>query len=364
VSNLVRRSFLVMVNPLNQSPTISPISDQTINEDGEIMLEFTIDDAETPATGLAVAVFSSNEELIDSTGLIRGGLSANRTVTLRPLTNQFGSATITLTVTDDKNSSSSTTFEFRVQPQNDAPVVSSPSEMNVAPDVSTPVAFTVNDQDTPPGDLHVVASSSNPGLVPPANLQVTGNGSSRMVTIRPIANQTGTAVITLTVNDGSLTNAASFNLNVTPDASKPPLQIELAGTNVIVSWSTNIGSDWLLQTNATAASNSWNVAGLAPALEGGRYRVTLPAVGEAKFFRLCHDCSGSGPPALRIARTATGVIVSWPAAPDTFVLESRNALDASSAWTTASDTPEFADGSSSLTVNANGTGKFFRLRTR
>ncbi len=64
--------------------------------------------------------------------------------------------------------------------------------------------------------LTVTASSGNPTLVPNANIVVGGSGVSRTVTITPVANQTGTATITVTGRDGVSTASDTFVVTVNP----------------------------------------------------------------------------------------------------------------------------------------------------
>jgi hypothetical protein len=78
-----------------------------------------------------------------------------------------------------------------------------------------PIAFAINDPDTGPTGLILSAFSSNTALVPNANIVFGGSGQNRTVTITPAAGQTGSAEITITVSDGSLTAQSSFALNVT-----------------------------------------------------------------------------------------------------------------------------------------------------
>src|SRR5438552_14160765 len=79
-----------------------------------------------------------------------------------------------------------------------------------------PIATTVGDSQTAPGSLTLSGASSNPTLVPVANIVFGGSGANRTVTVTPALNQTGTATITVTVSDGSLTASQSFALTVNP----------------------------------------------------------------------------------------------------------------------------------------------------
>ena len=64
--------------------------------------------------------------------------------------------------------------------------------------------------------LTVTVSSSNTALVPNSNIVVSGTGTSRAVTVTPVANQTGTATITITGWDGTSTASDTFVVTVNP----------------------------------------------------------------------------------------------------------------------------------------------------
>ena len=64
--------------------------------------------------------------------------------------------------------------------------------------------------------LTVTVSSSNTALVPNSNIVVSGTGTSRAVTVTPLANQTGTATITVTGWDGTSTASDTFVVTVNP----------------------------------------------------------------------------------------------------------------------------------------------------
>lgn len=76
------------------------------------------------------------------------------------------------------------------------------------------LAFTVGDVETAPGSLTLSAASSNPSVVPQANIVFGGSGADRTVTITPAANQLGTAYVTITVSDGTLTAQDGFFVEV------------------------------------------------------------------------------------------------------------------------------------------------------
>lgn len=99
--NTVSRSFVVIVVAVNDVPTISVIEDQIVEESKTIgPIPFVVSDVETPAASLVVSGSSSNSALIPAANLVFGGTGNNRTLTITPAPNQFGTATISVIVSD------------------------------------------------------------------------------------------------------------------------------------------------------------------------------------------------------------------------------------------------------------------------
>jgi glucose/arabinose dehydrogenase len=209
-------TFVLTVNsPANTPPSISNIADQSTAEDTAAgPISFSVGDAETPATGLTVNATSSNSTLVPDASIAFGGSGALRTVTVTPAANQFGSATITLTVSDG-DLIATDAFVLTVTPVNDLPTISNIADQTINQDTSSgALAFTVGDVETAAGSLTVTGSSSNPALVPNANLVFGGGGASRTITVTPVAGQSGSCTISVTVSDGGLTATDTFVLTV------------------------------------------------------------------------------------------------------------------------------------------------------
>jgi hypothetical protein len=58
-------------------------------------------------------------------------------------------------------------------------------------------------------------------LIPNTGLVFGGSGANRTLTLTPVAGQTGSSTITMTVNDGQNTSSSSFQLTVTAPAAAP-----------------------------------------------------------------------------------------------------------------------------------------------
>ena len=113
---------------------------------------------------------SSNPTLVPAASIVFGGSGANRTVRITPATNQNGTATITVTVSDGQLSTI-TSFLLTVNAVNDAPTITSiANQTTTAGTAVGPVSFTVGDVETAPGSLTLTGSSSNQMLVPIGNI--------------------------------------------------------------------------------------------------------------------------------------------------------------------------------------------------
>ena len=214
------------VTVVNNVPTISNIANRSINEDADTgAISLSIGDFETPLNALLVTGTSSNTTLVPNNGISFQGTGADRTVTITPAANQSGTATITVTVTDADGGSASDTFQLTVTAENDLPTISDISDKTIVEDVpSDAYSFTVGDVETSTADLLVTGSSSNTSLVPDGNIVFGGSGPDRTVTVSPLANQFGTATITVTVTDGDGGSTPdTFELTVTAENDLPTI---------------------------------------------------------------------------------------------------------------------------------------------
>lgn len=299
-------SFVLTVSPVNDPPTVSDVLNQTINEDTPLgPLNFTVGDVETPAASLQVTATSSNPTLVPGANIALGGSGVTRTLTITPATNQFGSATITVLVSDGITNATDT-FVLTVNSVNDLPTISPLGDRTVDEDTGTgAMAFTVGDVETPVASLTLRALSSNPSLVSTSLVTFGGSGANRTVSVTPNPDQFGTAVITVIVTDanGGSTNR-SFQLSVN-NVNDPPTLASLSsiavnedsGTNVITLTVISAGPTNENQTvTITAASDNPSVVPnpsvdyTAPATTGTlRFTPSLNATGAVLITVTAND---------------------------------------------------------------------------
>ncbi|HUR21908.1 MAG TPA: MBG domain-containing protein, partial [Vicinamibacterales bacterium] len=205
-------------------PRISTVANQTISEDGATaVLNFTVSDPETPAANLTLSGFAANPSLVPMQNFVFGGSGSNRTVVVTPAANLSGATTITLTVSDGTNYTS-TNFLLTVLPVNDAPVIAGVGNQFIDEDTATGLlSFTVADVETTAGNLMLTGGSSNPALAPINQIVFGGSAGNRTALVTPAPDAHGTSVITLTVSDGTNSASTSFVLTVHPRPDFPTI---------------------------------------------------------------------------------------------------------------------------------------------
>jgi hypothetical protein len=124
--------------------------------------------------------------------------------------------------------------------------------------------------------LQVGATSSNPALVPNGNLVIGGSGTNRTITVTPVAGQTSSSLITISVTDGVWTNSRSFNAIISDFAltATPPSQSILAGGST--SYSATVTA-----TNGFSGLVTFATSGLPPGAAGSFSPPTITGAGSS-----------------------------------------------------------------------------------
>ena len=229
-------TFDVTVTGANSAPTITKISDRTIDEDATTgAIGFVVDDLETAPGDLTVTAVSSGTGLVPISNIVLGGNGADRTVTVTPSPDRNGKVRITLTVSDGTDSSSED-FNVTVNPVNDAPEVGYIPNQAIAMNSDTgPIEFSVSDLERPSTALALSGESSNTALVNTSRIAFGGYGDIRTVTVLPLPNRSGEATITVTVSDGLLETSESFLISVSDGAETVSIVITSPANGVELS---------------------------------------------------------------------------------------------------------------------------------
>lgn len=302
--SIATRTLALTVTAVNDAPTISAITAQTIVEDSNTgNLAFTIGDIETAATSLTLSSLSSNTDLVPVANIVFGGSGANRTVRVTPLANQSGTATITVRVTDAAAAVSSITFLVTVTAVNDLPTIGTIAAQTLAEDgTSAALAVTVGDIETAATALTLAATSTNATLLPGSSMVFGGTGANRTLTIAPAANQSGTGNVTVTVTDSNGGQASrTFAVTVTAVNDAPTLSAIVART---IDEDTNTGDIAFTVNDLETAATSLvlSVASSNTALVPTA-NVVLGGIGSARTIRVTPLADQSGVTTVSITAT-------------------------------------------------------------
>ena len=213
------RTFEVLVNPVNDDPTLDSVSNLTIDEDAaeQTVNLAGISAGPSESQHLKVLASSSDTNLIANPAVTYTSAEATGSLKFTPEADQSGTATITVTVEDGgldndlatagDNATFSRTFEVTVNPINDDPTLDSLSNLTIDEDATEQ---TVNlagissgggEEEQP---LRVTSISSDPNLIPKPTVTFSSAEATGSLRFIPVADQTGAATITVTVEDGGL----------------------------------------------------------------------------------------------------------------------------------------------------------------
>ena len=245
-------------------PLIYPISEKTTPEGtliGPIIV--TIANSKTPDT-ISIKCQSLHQDIVPNDQIfINGGESSTSfllapdeikelSLTLLPITDQFGSSPIQIILTDEFGYTTKVEFMLHVKA---IPIISKISNTSVLEDQTKLVNMTIQDREGNP--LRLTILSSNNSIVESNQIYLSGetiigdtapytmNTQAQTahpitVTITPLQNQNGETTISLiaqTVDD--LTASSSFNLTVLPVNDQPDIS-PLKNVNTIEEQSLDI----------------------------------------------------------------------------------------------------------------------------
>jgi hypothetical protein len=218
-----------------------------------------------------------------------------------------------------------------------------------------------NEQQT----LIVRATSSQPSIIPNPVVTYASPSSSGSLMFTPTA-LGGLVLITVVVEDdafddgsGANRTTQTFTVDVTGGVQGPRLAIERVAGSVVVSWPTNVGSGFVLQScPALAQGAAWETVATAPSVVNGRYTVTDSASESAKYFRLCEGCAG---PSLTIRLDGDEVVITWPEAGSSgYVLQMASAVSGAG-WSNVPGAPTVIGGVNTVREVRTAGPRYYRL---
>ena len=261
------QTFTITITAVNDEPTLNAIADESVNEDAAeqtVALGGIGSGAANESQTLTVTASSSNTALIPDPTVVYTSPNASGSLKYTPVADQHGTATITVTVTDDGGTanggddSKTRTFTITVDSVNDAPVNAAPASAAVNEDgtltfSNSPLTgLAVSDVDAGSSPIRVTLSGTNGTVTLGHPTQfgisfVAGDGTDDTTmtfegslaavnaaldgtSYEPAADFYGTGALTITSNDqgatgsgGALSDSDSVVITVFPVNDQPTL---------------------------------------------------------------------------------------------------------------------------------------------
>jgi hypothetical protein len=283
-NNIVSRTFTVTVNPVNQQPTLNALANVTINENAGLQtvnLSGVTSGATNETQTLVVSASSSNTGLIPTPAVNYSSPSTTGSITFTPVAYAYGSAIITVTVNDGgaSNNIISRTFTVTVNPVNQQPTLNALANVNInenaglqTVNLSGITSGATNENQT----LVVSASSSNTNLVPNPAVSYTSPSTTGSIAFTPVTYAYGSAVVTVTVNDGGASNnivSRTFTVTVNP-VNQPPTLDPLANLTI----NENAGLQTVNLTGITSGATNETQTLVVTASSGNTSLIPNPTV--------------------------------------------------------------------------------------
>lgn len=209
-NNIVTQSFLVAVAAVNQPPTLNALTNLTINENASpqtVNLSGIGSGAANQTQTLVVTAVSGNPSLIPNPTITYASANTSGTLKFAPVTNSYGTATITATVNNGglSNNIVSHSFVVTVNPVNQAPTLAALNNVAVVAACGkqvvnlTGISSGLVNSSQP---VTITASSSSTQLIPKPAISYVSPSSTGTLSFTPAGTATGTATLSVTVNNG------------------------------------------------------------------------------------------------------------------------------------------------------------------
>jgi len=205
--------------------------------------------------------------------------------------------------------------------------------------------------------IQVALNTNNLMTVETVLIQINVTMNSGMFDVSQYAGQQ--AELFFGIIGGTSTNAVLTVSDIAFYVTLPPtLQIQLSGTNVVVTWPLAAAGFVLETTDKLTTTNSWTTVTNVPGIVNFQYMVTNQISGTSRFYRLAMNSA----PALQAQVSGKNFILSWPTSAADYVLETSTNLTTINSWTTVTDTPAIVNLQCLVTNQISGAARFYRLK--
>ena len=158
---------------------------------------------------------------------------------------------------------------------------------------------------------------------------------------------------------GTSTNASVTVSDIAFYVTLPPLlQIQMAGTNVVLTWPLSATGYVLQSANQLTPPVSWMTVTNVPVIVNFEYTVTNQISSGSVFYRLAIVTA----PALQAQVSGSNFILSWPTSATGYALETTTNLADANSWMAVTNKPAPVNQQYVVTNQISGGARFYRLK--
>ncbi len=198
----------------------------TVNEDTSVDVDFTVSDGDGGSTDPLKLEVSTDDPILLPTNNITfpDNDGPDRTMRIWPGTNQFGTGTVTLVVSDPDGLATDQVEVVVISIPDPPTIALGTSTLTMLEDTVTNLSFVVTDGEGSGGwtDVTVTAVSTDTTLFPTSQITfLVSTGVLRAVRFYPATNDNGIGTIRLIATDADGSSTSSVNVTVTPVNDQP-----------------------------------------------------------------------------------------------------------------------------------------------
>ncbi len=252
----LRNSTSFTLTVFTHPPAIYAVSSAiAVDEDSATTITVQLSDPDTPLADLVLTASSGNQSIIDDAGIVQlGATGATTTLRIRPAANANGIVDLFISARDDFDNVTVTSLSVTVVALNDPPtIVLTEPAVTMKKSGRTTTTILLNDIDTPFSKLVLSATSNNQSLLPNANLLFGATAASVNLQVSPECAATGSAVVTINIDDGEFARSTSFAVTVLPLAA-----LSIAGADLVCPESETV---YTAEPVAPSDGHDWTVDG-------------------------------------------------------------------------------------------------------
>jgi len=230
------------IKPVNQAPSFNFATNELVIAEnaGFVTNNYFVTNINVGAVNQAgqtwtFAVYSTTNNATNATYAQFPAVSTNGTLIFRTGSYSFGTNNITVAMTTSGSTTNggiisyTNSFQLDVVQVQYPPAITGLTNMTMLENATTNLSMPFTLFDPLTTNFNIVCTSADTNLV---NISVSGVGTSRTLLFAPVTNSFGTNTVTVTVDDGKLTNSVTVTANVEWVNQAPSFNLAISSVTV------------------------------------------------------------------------------------------------------------------------------------